>query len=377
VKAHVDIAVVGAGIAGLAAAVCAARTGAQTLLLDERAGPGGTGGFSGLTTLCGLYDDAGTFLNAGFPREFAEALTERRPPARLDLKHAVPEAGAPIKMGRVWVLPYHPEKFRAVANHLVSTTPNLRTQWHTPLAEVGIERNRITRINGVEVGAVIDASGTAAVATTLGATTLVTDESTQAPAVIFPLRNVTRPLNTAADLAQVLLPLARAGFAPLHLQANLGGTVTAKFAGRPDQVPSLLAFLRANIHGFEHCETPQQEFTLARRAGRMIVGQHVLSGAEVLAGQKFPDAVARCAWPIEQWDAAGAVRFKYLPAGTHYEIPARCLRAREVENLFMAGKTISADVAAIASARVMGAGLATGAAAGVLAANFVGSTEIR
>jgi len=61
----------------------------------------------------------------------------------------------------------------------------------------------------------------------------------------------------------------------------------------------------------------------------------------------------------------------------HYEIPSRSLRAAEVENLFMAGKTISADVDAIASARVMGCCLATGEAAGNLVATFVESARTR
>lgn len=360
---RVDIAVVGAGAAGIAAAVGAARAGAKTLLLDSRPAPGGTGGFSGLTTLCGLYDDAGRFLNEGFAREFAEALAER---------------GAPLRMGRVWVLPYRPERFRDVATSLLSATPGVPAQWNTTITEVVAANGRIVLLNGIQVGAVIDCTGTAEVATAIGAETLATDETTQASAVIFPLRNVTRPLETAADMAQVLLPVARADLPSLNLQASrTPGEFTAKFAGTPEQVPQLLAFLRANIRGFEQCETPQKEFSIARRSGRMIVGQYVLTGADVLAGQRFSDAVARGAWPIEQWDAKGAVRFKYLPAGTAYEIPARSLRAAQVENLFMAGKTISADVDAIASARVMGTCLATGAAAGVLAAEFVSSTRIR
>ncbi len=369
-----DIAVVGAGAAGIAAAVCAARAGAKTLLLDARPAPGGTGGFSGLTTLCGLYDDAGYFLNDGFAREFAEALAERGAPAPrgsgLDIhQHAELELRAPIKMGRVWVLPYRPEKFREVATKLISSTPNIIAQWNSSVTEVQVAAKRITRLNGLAVGAVIDCSGTAEVAVAVGAETLATDETTQASAVIFPLHNVTRELATAADMAQVLLPLARAGFPSLNLQVGLDpNTFTAKFAGTPEQVPQLLAFLRANVPGFEQCETPQKEFNVSRRAGRMVVGEYVLIGADVLAGRKFPDAVARCAWPIEQWDAKGAVRFKYLPAGASYEIPARALRAAAVENLFMAGKTISADVDAIASARVMGCCLATGAAAGNLAA---------
>lgn len=379
-SARVDIAVIGAGSAGIAAAVCAARAGCSTLLLDQRAAAGGTGGFSGLTTLCGLYDDAGIFLNEGFAREFAEELTERGALLRSD--QVATSGGAmlrtPVRMGRVWVLPYHSEKFRAVAAQLISMTPNLHAQWNTTLSEVVVANGRIVSVGGIQVGAVIDCTGTAEIATAIGAETFATDECTQSPAVVFPLRNVTCPLETAADMAQVLLPLARAGFSPLNLQANLAsGEFTAKFSGTPEQVPGLLAFLRANVRGFEQCESPQKELTLSRRAGRMIVGQYMLTGADVLSGQKFPDAVARGAWPIEQWDAKGAVRFKYLPVGTHYEIPARSLRAARVENLFMAGKTISADVDAIASARVMGCCLATGAAAGVLAANFVGSSKLR
>ncbi len=286
--------------------------------------------------------------------------------------------GAPVKMGRVWVLPYRPEKFRALAENLISTTPNLRTQWNTPLADVVVEAGRISHLNSIEVGAVIDCSGTAEVARAIGAETFATDETTQASAVIFTLCKVRKPIATAADMAQVLLPLARAGFPPLNLQACFEpDTFTAKFAGRAEQVPQLIAFLRAIVRGFEECETSIDKITTAHRAGRMIVGQYVLTGEDVLVGRKFPDAVARCAWPIEQWDVKGAVRFHYLPSGAHYEIPARALRAARVENLFMAGKTISADVDAIASARVMGCCLATGAAAGNLATDYLKSSPLR
>jgi hypothetical protein len=216
---------------------------------------------------------------------------------------------------------------------------------------------------------VIDCSGSAEVAQAIGAECLATDETTQAPAVVFPLHNVTREMFTPADAAQVLLPLARAGFPPVNFQSNLEpGCVTAKFTGPPEQVPQLIELLRANIRGFENCSTPLKIFSITRRAGRMIIGEYILTGADVLAGRKFPDGVARCAWPMEQWSADGRTRLRYLPPGAHYEIPARSLRAARFKNLFMAGKTISADVDAIASARVMGCCLATGEAAAKLAA---------
>lgn len=354
----VDIAVVGAGAAGIAAAVSAARTGCMTLLFDQRPAAGGTGGFSGLTTLCGLFDDTGCWLNDGLPREFAEMLAE----------------SPPLQMGKVWVLPYRPENFRQTAAALINSLSNLQTHWNTALTNVTLDLDRVVRLNEFEVGAVIDCSGRAEVARLAGLDCLATDETTQASAVIFPLCGVTRELNSPAAVTQVLLPLARAGFPPLNFQPNLEpDTITVKFTGRAEQVPGLITFLRTKVNGFENCQTPLASFAVAQRQGRMVPGEYLLTGADVLAGQKFSDAVARGAWPIEQWDADGVARFRYLAPGTHYEIPARCLRAARVENLFMAGKTLSADVEAIASARVMGCCLATGAAAGVLAANYLES----
>ena len=384
-----SIAVVGGGAAGIAAAVGAARTGRTTILLDQHSAAGGTGGFSGLTTLCGLFDDEGLFLNDGFAREFAEALAERRPPARLEsqeyqLQRAELEIRAStrdlnlMKMGRVWVLQYRPEMFRAAAANLFASTPDLQTRWNTPLTDVVVEGNRIVSLNGFRVGAVIDCSGSAEVARAIGADCLATDEITQSPAVIFPLCNVTHELNSPAAVAQVLLPLARAGFPPLNFQTSLElNTITVKFTGRVDQVRDVIAFLQKNVNGFENCRTTLTEFTATQRAGRMVIGQYLMTGADVLAARKVPDAVARCAWPIEQWGVNGEARFKYLPPGAHYEIPARSLRAALVPNLFMAGKTISADTDAIASARVIGCCLATGAAAGILAANYLDSGRYR
>ena len=351
-SATYDIAVVGSGAAGIVAAVCAARAGGQVLLLDQNAGPGGIGGFSGLTTLCGLYDDAGNFLNGGFTQEFAEAIGET----------------APVKSGRLWVLLYRPEKFRAVAAEFIGRHRDIETIWNSPVKDVVVEGGRVVALNGHQVGAVVDCTGTAEVARAAGAKCLETDETTQAPAVVFQLRGVTREIDSAAAAAQVLMPLIRAGFPPLYFHPNLGvGSITAKFSGGPDQVPALIEFLRANVRGFEKCEPAKSEFTISRRAGRMVVGEYVLTGADVLGAKKFPDAVARCSWPVEQWSTEGKTKLRWLPQGECYEIPARSLRAAGLPNLFMAGKTISADVEAIASARVMGCCLATGAAAARLA----------
>jgi hypothetical protein len=192
--------------------------------------------------------------------------------------------------------------------------------------------------------------------------------------VIFSLEYVERDLSSALAVAQVLSAVAHAGLPPVSfMPCAEAGLVSVKFSGKPAAVPPLIKFLQSHVPGFERCRTSQTGFQIAHRAGAMIVGRYLLTGDDVLGGRKFPDAVARNCWPIEQWSVNGRQSIRYLTPGGHYEIPARALQATRTKNLFMAGKSLSADVDAVASARVMGCCLATGTAAGILAASCVKS----
>ena len=73
--------------------------------------------------------------------------------------------------------------------------------------------------------------------------------------------------------------------------------------------------------------------------------------------------------PIELWEEGrpGAT-YEYLENGRSYDIPLRCLQARDLGNLFVAGRCLSASHEALGSARVIGTCLATGEAAGRAAA---------
>lgn len=86
--------------------------------------------------------------------------------------------------------------------------------------------------------------------------------------------------------------------------------------------------------------------------------------------KKFDDAIANAAWPIEEWEQNVRVKMRYFNVDDFYQIPAGCLQSNQINNLFFAGRNISATDAAIASARVMGICLQTGYAAGCLAAAF-------
>ncbi len=73
------------------------------------------------------------------------------------------------------------------------------------------------------------------------------------------------------------------------------------------------------------------------------------------------------------WYEQGGFSVDYPHHGMYYDIPERCLRSVAVDKLFMAGKCISADSGAIASAGVIACFLATGEAAAKLAAGKTGS----
>jgi hypothetical protein len=97
------------------------------------------------------------------------------------------------------------------------------------------------------------------------------------------------------------------------------------------------------------------------------MGQTILTGTDVLTCKKSDDGIAVGTWPVEEWDYKGKVSMEYLQENDGYFIPAKTLISPQYGNLFFAGKGISADSKAIASARVTGTCLQTGFAAGLLA----------
>jgi hypothetical protein len=92
-----------------------------------------------------------------------------------------------------------------------------------------------------------------------------------------------------------------------------------------------------------------------------------------LSGRQFADSVARASWPIEMWDDGRlGPTYEWLDDGCSYDIPRRSLESRDIDNLFAAGRCISASHDALGSARVIGTCLATGEAAGIAATRQAG-----
>jgi len=135
------------------------------------------------------------------------------------------------------------------------------------------------------------------------------------------------------------------------------------------QTQDLVRFLISDIAGFEHAYLQQTAAQIGVRESRRIRGEYTLTAEDVLGARKFPDGIARCAYPIDIHSPTGSgTVIREVPEGDYYEIPYRCLAPLGVDNLLVAGRCISATHEAQASLRVMPQCFAMGEAAGLAAA---------
>jgi hypothetical protein len=109
-----------------------------------------------------------------------------------------------------------------------------------------------------------------------------------------------------------------------------------------------------------------------KRGGRRLLGDHILTQADLMSGS-FEDAVAIGGWPMDDHPPGGFDRAD-LPPNTVlrtpevYDIPLRSLYSRNIPNLMMAGRNISATHAAFTSTRVMATCAVIGQAVGTAGA---------
>ena len=126
-------------------------------------------------------------------------------------------------------------------------------------------------------------------------------------------------------------------------------------------------------HGADNWVLDWLGFLPGKRESRRFVGDHVLTQNDVEAeGRHFDDIVAYGGWTMDDHFPEG---FYKKEAGTifhlapsPYGIPYRCLYSKNIDNLFFAGRNISATHTAMSSTRVMATCSVIGQAAGIAAA---------
>jgi hypothetical protein len=384
-----DLVVAGGGAAGVAAAVTAARQGLRVALV-ERYGFCGGGAVAGMSgTVCGLYaasDDPGAGpaqVVFGFADEFVRLLESRG------------GLTPPVRYGKTWTRVHDPLVWREAADHLLREA-GVQVFFHSTVTGALMEGERVqgvaayTKQGRLELRSriTIDASGDADVLAMAGLPTFVGHEGrVQNPTMIFRLGGVDTASFLRAYGSDTIMPeqisellrrhhgkgyfLPRAKIwlftttRPNELLCNctrvighdgreLNTLIAADFTdaeteGRR-QVREYARFFRDHLAGCEKSfvnDTGVQAGVRQTRQGRGIA---VLRNEDVVRGTKSREGIARSPWPIEL-HAGAKPRVEWL-LNDHYEVPYGCFVPERGEGLLFAGRCLSAQHEAVASARV-------------------------
>ena len=378
-----DLLVVGAGIAGIAAAVEAARLGRFVVLMDAGTALGGQSVGSMIGTFCGLYGNGPDYpqLTHGIATEVLADL--RAAGAAHDL---VGRRNTIIVQYRIDALARWIE--RTVAAEAIQVLLG------AVLTEVEVTGTRIgtvhaaTRFGPVAItaGAVVDASGDAAVAWTAGLACTMADAGPVQGTVMATLSGVDGEalaglpkgaIRAALEADATAEGLHRHdGFAfqfpgadevlvnMTHIETPLDPLATAATlaAGR-EQVDRLLGLLQRRFPGVFGRAVVSRYGQTGLRQTRSILGRARLTVEAVRDGTRPDDAIGRCSWPIEFHGRPEAATWEEFGDHHLHWLPLSCQLHQEVDNLIAAGRCIDADPLALSSVRVMGPCIAMGTAA--------------
>jgi len=367
-----DVLVIGAGSAGVAAALGAARRGADTWLIERSSAIGGLATVGLINLLLTLDDGAGNQVVAGLCQEFVDRLSTLgrcRFPPREQWNHEDAELVASWRgWGLVWGAPesvrysvaFDPDAFVDVAIAALRES-GVRLRMHTWFAGVARADDAIAAVfveskkgrEAIVPRVVIDATGDGDVFVAAGAEY---EQVTIPPHLWFRVGGVERGSRQfgfdTLDPGRVLVPWGP--HAERVDPCDPDDLTRAELACR-EGAGAAFADLRASDPAFAVAWLDDYARMLGITESRRLVGDHMLTKDDADVG--FPDAIARTG----HWTKRGVV----------YEIPYRCLTTPAASNLLVAGRCISASRYVHQATKEIPAAMATGEAAGVAAAQAV------
>ena len=386
---EVDVVVVGAGAAGVAAATVAAEAGLSVIVIERYGFAGGAAvaGMSG--TICGLYlasDD-----DTAPPTQVVFGFSER-------FRHHLEQRGgltAPQRYGKTFTVAHDPLVWRETADELL-TGAGVRVIFHAAVSGVIMDGDRyvgvIVESNAgriaVHARRTIDASGDAAVVARAGGAYRFGDNGAiQNPTMFFRLGNVDTaafwddfgPDTICPPAVSALLREEREAGADLprekvwifrttrpnellvnatRLTAADGRMLNvidpedfteAEVLGR-QQVRSYADFLRRNLAGCADSFVVDTGVEAGIRQTRSVATLATLTNEMVVACEKPDDGICRSPWPIELHDGTRPKLHWLLD--DYYEVPYLTLVPEHGRGIIVAGRCLGAEHEALASARV-------------------------
>ncbi|KRF03805.1 pyridine nucleotide-disulfide oxidoreductase [Paenibacillus sp. Soil766] len=390
-----DITVVGGGLAGVCAAVAAARLGQTVSLVQNRPVLGGNASSEIRVWVCGATSH-GIHRNARETGIMGELFVENQY-RNID--------GNPY----IWDL---------IVLEKVKAEPNITLFLNTDVHEVdasGDDNNRtIQAVTGwmmgserrirFESGVFLDCTGDGLVGFLAGAkfrigreaqhefneewAPLVPDDITLGSTLLFYTKDAGRPVkyiapSFAKDITQTSIPLKRV----IRSGDNGCAYWWIEWGGEHDTVHDnerIRDELSSVIYGIWNYIKNSGKFDSAnltlewigsipgKREYRRFVGDYVLNQNDVIAQEFFEDRVAFGGWSIDLHPPQGMYSTesgsKHMHMDGSYHIPFRSLYSTNVSNMLMAGRNISASHVAFGTTRVMATCAVIGEAAGTGAA---------
>lgn len=404
-----DVVVAGGGTAGVAAGIAAARLGARTLIVERYGSLGGTQSNGWVTPMMPNYLDDFK-LNRGVNLEIVEAQAALQPPAD------------GVLHGDVW---YDPIALAGVLDEAVRLA-GCQVLFDAVVVDADVESRTVLSIDAMTRGgrlqirgaSFVDTTGDAELSRLAGAELMGGNEGGVHQPMTLRFTMGGLDLETLATSWPWLFRFNRNG----HLEAgymeaqdgSLGSFVAAAIERgilEPDDLgyfqvftmngrPGELAFNCPRIAGLD----PLDPFELSEayrvgrakiarvaafvrgwfpgcaggyvsgiaplmgiRESRRVVGEYVLTASDHASGVKFDDVIARNRYPVDIHLKTG-VDFRPYAPGEWHDVPYRSLVVRGFDNLWVAGRCLSADFVAQSAVRIQPVCRSMGEAAGYAAA---------
>jgi hypothetical protein len=397
-----EVAVLGGGPAGIAAAVAAARAGKRTLLIERYGFLGGMGTAAGVTNFCGLHANVHGEMHRVVQGVASDLLARIDHIGGLNAPHLI--------LGKIFAQAYDTAAYKIAADDLLAAH-KVDILFHALGAGVVMQdQARIAALmietkagrQAVRSDIFIDCSGDGDLAAWAGARFEVGDNAGSAlyPSMMFRLngidpdkagdawRTIPQLMEQAEAAGTHRFPRKAAIVRPqksgiewrvnfTQLKRNDGSAInglepddltSGEIDGRRQAVEAF-AFLRT-VPGFEKSYIVDLPPQLGIRETRRVVGGYMLSGEDVLGCASFEDSIGVNGWPMES-HVAGDVVFTFPPipeSRGFNELPYRMLMPEGLDNLLVAGRCASMTHDGQSAARVSGACFAMGEAAGTAAA---------
>lgn len=365
--------VVGGGPAGIGAAIGAAKTGIDTLLLEKYGFFGGVASWSLGMTMNQMRPN-------GEPRGFVHELLRKK------LVHYGPQAA------RFETHQYHVNvDYLKVAIMDALDEVECKYLVHAQIVDAIMDGARVAGViistksglREVLAEAVVDCTGDADVTYFAGAPTLKETGKLSPQTLNLTISNVDKfkgkDLATIDERARKKYPLLQKGRLRRvanshHWMVNHGGTkhlgnfdVTdpyqfskAECLSRRQALQMTQAMREFGSGDLKNAELTGTSPQIGVRESRRIKGGYILTEQDAMAGRRFEDAIA---WRSGWLD----IGFTRLTRMKIHQVPYRSIVPEQVEGLLAAGRCISATHEGASAGKSMGNCFATGHAAGIAA----------